>query len=218
MEFYAPVKHTNFQFGLAFNVGLYGYHTEPIAFATDSNVVNTDLNISNAFHNYSFYNKYTFNQFSEGRLIPFVDAKLGWSFFRTKLYIADPEDVSNCEPLEKDIMQKDNNWAVYAGAGFDLKLSGLIRPEREKDFMQTYFTFSFGYNLGGKVSYMNVDHNETANVQHHGSATSSKYEKVEYYAAFVNTQTQVVHEHHIGYLFTSPIRMLEIKAGFSLRF
>ncbi len=218
MEYYGNVKKTNYQIGLAYHVGVYGYHTEPIDFAaSDGSIVKTDLNISNAFNFVSIYHKYSFNKFAtSGRLVPFIDAKTGWSFFRTKLYIADPDDVSNCEPLEQDILQKDNTWNLYAGAGFDYKLNGLFNPANNDCPMKSYFFVSFGFHYGGKVSYMNVDRDDHTMAMQ--SQPSSNPNKTDFYTSWVNTQTQIVHEHHTGYLFTSPIRMMEIKAGFSLRF
>lgn len=218
MEYYGNVKKTNYQIGLAYHMGIYGYHTEPIDFtASDGSIVKTNLNISNAFNFISIYHKYSFNKFAtSGRLIPFIDAKTGWSFFRTKLYIADPEDVSNCEPLEQDIMQRDNTWNLYGGAGFDYRLNGIFNPANDDCLMKSYFFVSFGFQYGGKVSYMNVDKDDEVTAAH--NHTSDDPNKTEFYTTWVNTQTRIEHEHHTGYLFSSPIRMMQIKAGFSLRF
>jgi len=224
MDYYGSVKKTNYYTGISFNMGIYGYHTEPIDFtATDGSIVKTNLNITNSYNSWSIYHKYRFSRFEEngGRLIPFIDARTGWAFFRTSLYIEDPEDVSNCEPLEQDIMQKDNTWNVYGGAGFDFLLSGLRNKENPSPCqgLQSYFTVSFGYNYGGKVSYMNVDRDGSNTTSQHNHGTSPESgDQSAYYTTWVNTQSQVTHQHHTGYLYNSPVRMLEIKAGFVLRF
>lgn len=216
------VKKTNLYTGINFKIGVYGFHTEPIDFIdTEGNNVKTNLNITNSFNMWSLYNKYRFTKFEEkgGRIVPFIVASAGWAFFRTGLYIEDPLDETNCEPLEKDIMQKDNTWNFYGGAGFDFRLTGLLNPEKHAtcNCPRAYFNFSIGYNLGGKVSYMNVDADEVSHV-HHGGSTSTSEGKEDFYTSWYNTSTQVTHRHHTGYLFTSPIRMMEIKAGFSIKF
>jgi hypothetical protein len=225
MEYYKSVKNSNYFTGIGFQVGVYGYNSEPIAFqTTDGGIVNTNLNITNSFNNWSIYHKYRFTQFEKNgsRLIPFIEGKTGWSFFRTNLFIEDPNDIDNCAPLEQAIMQKDNTWNVYAGAGFDLKISHLRNPEKHTTCScpKLYFSSSVGFHYGGKVSYMNVDRDgdNTSGQHNHGTSISTDGEKEEFYTTWVNNQTQVEHQHHTGYLYTSPLRMLEIKAGFTLRF
>lgn len=215
---YGAVKKSNYYVGINVRTGIYGYHTEPIDFMdTEGNNVKTNLNITNSYNSWAIYNRYNFGKFSEGHLLPFVEASAGWSFFRTKLYIEDPLDETNCEPLEKDIMQRDNTWSVYAGAGFGLKLTGLFNKSKVDYPVKTYFTLSFGYNYGGKVSYMNVDADEASHIHHNGTSSTNEG-KQDFYTSWYNTSTQVTHEHHTGYLFTSPVRMMEIKAGFSIKF
>lgn len=225
MEYYGSVKNSSYYTGVGFQVGVYGYHTEPIAFQTsDGSIINTNLNITNSFNSWSIYHKYRFSQFENngGRLVPFIEGRTGWSFFRTGLFIEDPNDVDNCEPLEQDIMQKDNTWNVYAGAGFDLKISHLRNPEKHATCgcPKIYFSTSVGFHYGGKVSYMNVDRDgsNTSSQHNHGTEVSTDGEKEEFYTTWVNNQTQVEHQHHTGYLYTSPLRLLEIKAGFTIRF
>lgn len=225
MEYYTSVKHSNYFTGIGFQVGVYGYHSQPIEFlSTDGAMVQTNLNITNTYNYWNIYHKYRFSNFEKNgsRIIPFVEAKTGWSFFRTSLFIEDPNDVSNCEPLEQDIMQKDNAWNVYAGAGFDLKLTGLLNPLKHATCTcpKVYFSTSVGFHYGGKVSYMNVDREgSNTSAQHsHAGHTNSDSDKTEFYTTWVNTQTQVTHQHHTGYLYTSPIRLFELKAGFVIRF
>jgi hypothetical protein len=35
-------------------------------------------------------------------------------------------------------------------------------------------------------------------------------------AEFINTQTMIVHEHHVGHLYQSPVQMTELRVGFSM--
>lgn len=222
IDMFSSVKKSNYSIGISYYMSMYGYKHEPIEFvASDGSMLNTYIDVSNTFHHVSFYQRYTFGTFS-GRFSPFVDAKMGWNFFRTRLYIADPEDESNCEPLEEAVLQRDNNWAAYAGGGMDVKLNGLFCGENNDDKGWCFFTLSFGYALGGTVSYMNVAGTAMANTGPHNGTHQHDTEgntKVEpYYSSFINTQTKIVHQHHTGYVYTSPINMFQMKAGITFKF
>lgn len=224
IDYYGSVKKSNYYTGLSFNLGVYGFHSEPIDFkATDGSVVKTNLNITNSYNSWSVYHKFRFSKFGEngGRLIPFIEARTGWAFFRTNLFIEDPEDETNCEALEQDIMQKDNTWNLYGGAGFDLLLTGWLNPEKHASCScpRAYFSVSVGYNYGGKVNYMNVDkENTNSSATHNHSNHTSDGDQVPYYTTWINNQTQVTHQHHTGFLYTSAIRLIELKLGFTIRF
>lgn len=218
MAFLYSPKKSNYYIGLAFQSGFYGKIKRPIEFAIDSTTtVSTQLSVNNSCHNFFIYHKYNFRDFVKSeRIEPFVDFKTGWSFFRTDIYIEDPnEPAGECEPLYNDIVHKDNTWLLYAGAGFEYKLNGIFNSKNQNEFPMTYLSLGVGYTYGGNVSYMNVEKNESTHNQH--SPGINDLEKTAYYTQWLNTQTQIVHQHHTGYLYTSPIRMLEVRFGIALK-
>ncbi|MFI5203328.1 MAG: hypothetical protein ACHQF2_02440 [Flavobacteriales bacterium] len=222
IDMFSSIKKSKYSLGISYSMGVYGYKHEPLEFITsDGTTLSTFIDVTNSFQNVSFYQRYSFGTFS-GILRPFIDARLGWNFFRTVLVIEDPEDESSCEALVKDVLHNSNNWAVYGGGGVDVKLNGLIFKDNYIEGNSgCYFTLTFGYALGGTVSYMNVDGNAIVSGPHNGTHqhdTEGNTTITPYYTPFINTQTQVVHEHHTGYVYTSPVRMFQVSAGFTLKF
>jgi hypothetical protein len=59
---------------------------------------------------------------------------------------------------------------------------------------------------GGQVDYMSVD-------KKHNSSTAVSDVK----AKFINTQTQVIHEHHVGNVYSSLAEMTEYRFGIAFR-
>lgn len=51
---------------------------------------------------------------------------------------------------------------------------------------------------------------------HHGSAPPNRTGTVE--ASFINTQTQVIHKHHVGYVYSSYAQMMDYRLTFSFRY
>jgi len=120
--------------------------------------------------------------------------------------------------MYNDILQKDNTWNIGLALGAEYRITGLFNPQKNEEKGQAYFSFSAGYIHGGKISYMNVEKDATAQSHHHQSNSTNNSDKTDYYTQWINTNTQIVHQHHTGYVYTSPIRMLELKIGFSIKF
>ena len=70
------------------------------------------------------------------------------------------------------------------------------------------FNGSATITLGGRVSYMNTD---APTHQHPDSGGT------EVMAEFLNTETQVVHKHHVGNVYSSYAEMMDVRAGFLWR-
>jgi hypothetical protein len=221
MDFFIPVKKSNFNMGISYAYNSHGYKNEPILFtATDGSIISTSVSVTNSFHQLGAYQRYNLGKFSNV-LFPYVESRLGWNFFRTNLFIADPEDTDNCAPLEQEVLQRDNNWSAYAGAGVDIKIAKFCSLCNSNPNTGVFVNFSFGYMVGGTVNYMNVNGSDMMTGPHSGTHhqdSEGNVVKSPYYAPFINTQTQVVHEHHIGYVYTSAVRMMQIKMGISFKF
>jgi hypothetical protein len=205
----------NFYAGLTSSFSFYGMKREPITIITpDSATLNTHLRISNYFFQIGAAGRYILPLHFD-RFQPYIEGKVNGIFFQTELIIEDPEDLSNCEPLQSDLLTKDANIAATLNFGFDFRLSKIHTAFSEESTPSNlYFFMSGGFTIGGKVSYMNVETEPT----HFHQQASQQPDKNPYYVDFINTQTQVVHQHHVGYVYTSPVRMMEIKGGIILRF
>lgn len=225
LDVFAPVKKSNYNAGVSYSFGQYGYKETPLEFITaDGGTLNTTVSVTNSFQQVSYYQRYNMGRFSK-IFFPFVDTRAGWGFFKTRLYIADPEDTDDCKPLEQSVLQRDNNWAAYAGAGVDIKIGGFcscnICSKRGPN-TGIFLNFSIGYAFGGKVSYMNANADDISMTGPHSSTHQHDAEgnaiKDPNYMSFINTQTQVVHRHHVGTVYTSSVNMIQMKAGISFKF
>jgi hypothetical protein len=134
--------------------------------------------------------------------------KAGYSWFNTNLNIYDPDDFDSCEPVETALLQKDGTWIYSVGGGLTYDLSSVFKK------LHTEFLFinvSAFYTQGGTVNYMNTDVPDG----HHSSSPPNRTGDLE--ATFINTQTQVIHKHHVGYVYTSFAQMMDFRLGLTIR-
>lgn len=199
IDFYFTPKEKRYSFGMEMNINMYGHDRSKQTYTfEDGTTAPMDIVVKNSFYNVMFAGRYFLRQ---GTLQPFVTGKVGYSFFNTSLSIYDPDDADQCEPVESDVLYKDGSAIFSAGAGLRLDLL----PKKSPGLLSV--NLSANYSLGGKVNYMNVDASNHSHVAH----TSDVYAK------FINTQTQVVHEHHVGNVYSSPLEFMDFRLGASMR-
>lgn len=160
----------------------------------DGTVAPMNIQVNNNFANYTgnlrLYARTT------GLFRPYAEFKAGYADYSTKLLILDPNDLDNCEPVDSEILKRDGTAIYSAGGGIRLDLAALSRHGRPG---RAFLDFSVNAMQGGRVDYMNTDAPQT--MQRHTTTRSNELE-----AEFVNTQTQVVHKHHVGYVYNSFIQ------------
>ena len=199
---YFTPKGKRYSFGIEMNFNLYGHDKTRQTYTMDNgSKAPMDIVVENSFFNFMLAGRY---YLSEGNIQPYVTGKIGYSFFRTDLMIYDPDDFDHCEPIDADILSKDGSILVSFGAGLRLDLLPKEKPGR------FFLNLSTNYSAGGNVDYMNVD--VPNNNQNYATHTSDVY------AQFINTQTQVVHAHHVGNVYSSPIELLDFRIGGTFRF
>lgn len=211
---------SKFSFGLTGVYSFYGHENTTVeSMTSDSTIIHNNVEVSNYFTTLTLSGKYLFPQFA-GRISPFLSTNAGWAHFVTDMYIGETQDYDNCAPVQPNIVQTDNTWLLNGTGGVELFMNGLFNPENADKEFQSILTFSVGYTYGGKVSYMNADKNDItiAGNPHAGHTENTGTEVNPYYVPFVNTQTQIVHDHYIGSVYTSQFRMIEFRLGFIYRF
>jgi hypothetical protein len=197
------LKNAPFSFGTEVAVGSYGTQDTMQEYTfDDGTTTETNVHVSNNITNLRLTGKYFLR--SDKKFNPYVSAKAGWAWFTTRLTIDDPEDVDGCTPLVNDVLQRDNTYSVSAGAGARLDFTTLFRNMSEQRF---FFDFSVHAVQGGRVQYMNI-HQDSKNTP----PTSDVMAK------FINTRTQVIHTHHVGYVYTNMLNMMEYRFGVIARF
>jgi hypothetical protein len=199
VDFYLTPKEKRYSFGFEMAYNGYGHDKSTQNYTMDDgSVAPMDIVVNNSFFNMMLAGRYFL---MDGTIKPFITGKVGYSFFNTNLSIYDPNDMDQCEPVDGDALSKDATAIFSGGAGvrWDLlpkKCPGLLS-----------INISANYSAGGKVNYMNVD----APSHSHANHTSDVY------ARFINTQTQVIHEHHVGNVYSTSLEFLDFRIGGTVR-
>jgi len=193
-------RHFNspFSLGLELNFGNYGYETSRQEYTfSDGSVTETDVNVGNNIFNLFLTGKHFLR--NNKNINPYLSGKLGWSWFTTNLTIEDPADAFSCHPIESEIISRDNTYSFSGGAGLRVDFNALF-PKTE--IQRFFFDFSVHALHGGIVKYMNVEMDP-----------SQPMPDQDVMARFINTQSQVIHEHHVGYVYSSVLSMVEYRIG-----
>jgi hypothetical protein len=191
-----------FSAGLELNFGNYGYQTSRQEYTfDDGSVTETDVNVSNNIFSMYLTGKHFLR--NNKNVNPYLSAKAGWSWFTTNLTIEDPQDQYSCHPLQSEILARDNTYTFSGGLGLLLDFNAFFKNSSKGRF---YFDLNIHGTYGGIVKYMNVD------TDGHQQAPDQDVT-----ARFINTQTQVIHEHHVGYLYSNVLKMIEYRVGLIYR-
>lgn len=188
--------------GAELSYSIYGHDKSRQVYTfSDGTQADMDIIVNNTISTFSLLGRYYLIE--ENYFRPFITAKAGYSWFRTDLNIYDPNDWDHCEPVDKDLLLKDGTFTASAGAGMQWDISSTFRKLAPNRFL---FTLAAGLVLGGRVNYMNAD----GPTPHHPPSSDVR-------ARFIDTRTQVIHEHHVGFVYTSFVELIDLRAGFVLR-
>lgn len=138
-----------------------------------------------------------------GPVRPYASVKAGYTWFRTNLTIVDPVNGDSCEPLESNVLSLDGTFAYSAGGGVRIDVAWLFKKAPRGRY---YIDISSNMLQGGRVNYMNEK--PPAQNAMHGTTRAREVE-----AQFINTETQVVHPHHVGYMYNSFVQMMDFRLG-----
>ncbi|MBX2916578.1 MAG: hypothetical protein KF856_15015 [Cyclobacteriaceae bacterium] len=193
--------------GLDMNFTIYGSdETRQLYTFDDGTTANMDVRVTNSFMNLMASVRY--NLTTGKKVTPYVGLRSGYSWFRTNLSIYDPNDWDDCAPVETALLHKDGTLAYAAGGGIQYDLSHIFKRLSTGVLNLNVSAF---YTQGGMVNYMNTDapaHHQTTPPPNHVS---------DFTADFINTQTQVVHKHHIGNVYSSLFKMTDFRITITSR-
>lgn len=193
-----------FSFGLDLSIAQYGRDKSQQEYTLDDGTVAPmDIIVSNSFVNVMTYSRWYLGV--EGVLRPYLVGKLGYSGFSTNLNIYDPDESDHCDPVDSDVLYNDGTIVVSFGAGIKIDFASVFKKLAKGKF---YLDGNISVTQGGQVRYMNVDAHTK---QRYRTASDDMI-----MADFVNTQTQIVHKHHVGYLYSSPAQMALLQVGLSM--
>lgn len=207
MDFHMLAPSLKYSLGVDLNYSIYGYDRSRQEYMfPDGTTAQMDVDVTNTFTNLMASGRY--NLMTGKSLTPYISAKTGYAWFRTDLNIYDPDDSDSCSPVETALLQKDGTWIYSIGGGLKYDLSSVFKKLR-KDRM--FINLSANYTQGGTVNYMNTD----APDAHHATSSTTRSSDVE--ASFINTQTQIIHKHHVGYVYSSFVQMMDFRLTLTFR-
>ena len=153
-----------------------------------------------------------YSLFNEAKVNPYVTGKLGYASFFSKVFVADPEHDDDCKPLEKKTPIKDHSFYASYGAGVQIDISSSKKPNN------VWLDISVNQMHGTTLEYINIkdikeniqnDPNNPAPITDKSAPLSIR---------FINVSTQTIHEHQMAEVYSSALRLLEMKIGVIWRF
>jgi hypothetical protein len=200
-----PKQFSQLSVGLELGVGLYSHQTINQTFNFDANtstVVPVNYN-SNVF-NTNLQARYQLLDESRSMIVPYINAKAGLYNFYSNVVIEDPDDPDGCQPLDRKNLINDKT--MYWGAGAGIEINPLMFSKRKRKDGPVRIDLSVNTIYGGKLDYINTKHLKD---EHDMPETGGK----PLYARFLNVSTQDIHEHKVAQVYTSALRILEVRAG-----
>lgn len=155
------------------------------------------------------------NEYSAVR--PYITPQIGWSTLKSKIYIADPNDVDDCQPLDR----RTNHifrGTVYGGeVGLQVDMNKLFKGIGTEN---THFLYISGSYLRGfqMFEYINQKHMQQHEHGVHQDGTIEGEDGRALTTQFVNVTTNEIHEHKIAEVYNTPYEMWGLKIGYVINF
>jgi hypothetical protein len=189
--------------GLEFGIGIYAVERIDQTFQFDNNT-STVLPVDYSSNVFNANIQARFNLLSDKYLIiPYINAKGGLYNFYSSIYIGDPEDGGGCHALEQENIMNDKTMYWSAGGGLQIN-TGIF--SKKKHNARAMIDLSANTIRGGDISYINTKHLMDA-------PTTTDPDGKPLNVQFINATTQSIHEHKVAQVYTSPLRILEFRAG-----
>jgi hypothetical protein len=199
-------KLTKLSWGIEAGFGQYASFTkdQDIRFP-DGTGINTKVSYSSSVATAGILIRYSF--FKEAKVNPYLTGKLGYASFFSKVIVADPEDDDDCKPLDKKTPIHDHSFFAAYGAGLQIDVSSKKKPNN------AWLDISVSQLHGTQLSYVNVKDIKNHINNDPANPTPATDKSVPLSISFVNVATQTIHQHQLAQVYTSPLRLLEMKIG-----
>jgi hypothetical protein len=202
-----PNKLKNLSVGLELGAGMYAHEKIDQTFNFDANTSTTvPVNYNSNVVNANVQARYQL--LDDNRLIvPYISAKAGLYNFYSNITIENPDDPDGCQPLDKKNLINDKTLYWGAGAGFQIDPSIFSRRKRDGPVK---IDLSVNTIYGGKLDYINTKHlKDEQDMPNMGGKPLM--------VKFINASTQDIHQHKVAQVYTSALRVFEIRGGVVMR-
>lgn len=198
-----PGLYKKLSLGIELGVGSYANKQIDQTFQFDNNTsAEVPVNYTSNVFNTNLHARLNLADEKKYLVTPYINAKAGLYNFFSTIYIDDPTDPLSCRALEHENIINDKTLYWSAGGGLQVDL-GIFSKKKKSNTV----VLDIAANIirGGTIDYINT--RDLMEVQ--TGTPSGKPVNVE----FINASTQSIHEHSVAQLYTSPLKMLEIRAG-----
>jgi hypothetical protein len=204
-----PCSLSRIQVGAELGIGTYAQLTKKQTFVFDdgSTTVTNVRYGSNVFQANAFTR---IDILQKGNIIPYVKGSAGLAKFYSNVTVEDPKDPDGCHPLEKKSLIKDNVFATGYGAGVRVDMRSFCSKMNKGD---EWIDFSVTRVTGGNVDYINT---KRLKEHYHTPTVTDPKSGQPIIQRFINASTQSIHEHQVAELYTSPLKMLEFRIGYTV--
>ena len=193
--------------GLEFGIGIYAHERIDQTFQFDNNT-STVLPVDYSSNVFNANLQARFDLLSDKNfIIPYINAKGGLYNFYSSIYIGDPEDDGGCHALEQENIINDKTMYWSAGGGLQINPTIFSKNKRSTKVM---IDISANTIRGGEINYINTKHLMDAQTMNDPDGKPLEVQ-------FINVSTQSIHEHTVAQVYTSPLRILEFRAGITLK-
>lgn len=204
-------KISNLLWGIEIGIGSYASFTrEQEIRLPDGSGFDAKVNYSSNVVTAGAFTRYQF--FKEAKVNPFLTAKLGYANFFSSVIVNDPENATDCKPLERKTPIADHSFFVSYGAGLQIDVSTRKRPQH------AWLYLSVNQSHGTSLDYINVkeikgdhDMSNMGNANEPPPVSEGRREPLK--VSFINVATQSIHQHQLATVYNSPLRQLEMKLG-----
>ena len=171
----------------------------------------TDVTYTSSMNKYLLGVKYMIGQ--DFRAVRgFITPQIGVAKFKSRIVIADPQDVDDCQPLDRETAQRFTGFVYGGEVGAEVSLDRIFTKMASENQHKIVLSANF---LGGfnHFKYVNVRYMEDAvegtHVGHDGNSIN---------ASFINVSTNEIHEHQVAELYHSALRMWGFNVGYTFNF
>ena len=231
-----PIKKFPVYFGIDGSASMFKPYSNYISFNTDSGLVEAKQMFISRMWTIALYGRINLND-SKSRMLFYADAKAGRVKTKTEMTItttegtetqtvvtADPiyedcqvvgetytettTEVPNVITHKRETLITSSSMFGYIGVGVKIRIFNFLLGE---EFQGMFFNLSGGMYFGNYITYATGFHQpeETAHCEEKGDPIM---------VPFYNVKTGVEHEHAVGYYYSQPFKMWQLKAGFTFAF
>jgi hypothetical protein len=211
---YRPFLRIPLHVELKSSSGLYAYRTLNQTFQfSNGSTTQTNVDYKSALRKTLVGVKlYSHNEY---RMIRgFITPQIGIAGMKTKIRIADPQDVDDCRPLENKTTKGDFG-VIYGGEiGLELAANTFLKKAGSEGNMRFYISASY-INSFKQFDYVNIKHMKNGGNQ---MDMDMKDDSRDLNTTFINVSSNSLHEHKIAELYQTNLNMIGINCGIIFNF